>query len=116
MELLMQPGVMAYPEFEWPFVLHMDASSGGFGAVRYQEQGGKLRVVGYGYRTFTHPEHNYLLHSGKFEFWTLKKAITDKFRDYSFYAPSFTVITDNNSLRYVMRSEKLNCIGLQWVA
>lgn len=75
MELLMQPGVMAYPEFEWPFVLHMDASSGGFGAVRYQEQGGKLRVVGYGYRTFTHPEHNYLLHSGKFEFWTLKKAM-----------------------------------------
>ena len=74
MELLMQPGVMAYPEFEWPFVLHMDASSGGFGAVRYQEQGGKLRVVGYGYRTFTHPEHNYLLHSGKFEFFkpTLK--------------------------------------------
>ena len=49
MELLMQPGVMAYPEFEWPFVLHMDTSSGGFGAVRYQEQGGKLRVVGYGY-------------------------------------------------------------------
>lgn len=94
----------------------MDASSGGFGAVRYQEQGGKLRVVGYGYRTFTHPEHNYLLHSGKFEFWTLNRAITDKFRDYSFYAPSFTVITDNNSLMYVMRSEKLNCIGLQWVA
>lgn len=56
------------------------------------------------------------LHSGKLEFLTLKRAITDKFRDYSFYAPSFIVITDNNSLMYVMPSEKLNGIGLQWVA
>ena len=37
-KLQMQPGVMAYPEFERPFVLHVNVSSG---AVIYQKQGGK---------------------------------------------------------------------------
>ena len=50
-ELLMQPGVMAYPDFVRPFVLHTDTSNEGLGAVLYQEQGGKLRVAGYGSRT-----------------------------------------------------------------
>ena len=102
----MQPGVMAYPDFERPFVLHTDASSEGLGAVLYQEQGGKLRVVGYGSRTLTPAERSYHLHSGKLEFLALKWAITDKFRDYLFYAPSFTVFTDNNPLTYVMSSAK----------
>lgn len=115
-ELLMQPGVMAYPDFERPFVLHTDASSEGLGAVLYQEQGGKLRVVGYGSRTLTPAERNYHLHSGKLEFLALKWAITDKFRDYLFYAPSFAVFTDNNPLTYVMSSAKLNATGHRWVA
>ena len=113
---LMQPGVMAYPEFEQPFVLHTDASGEGLGAVLYQEQGGKLRVVGYGSRTLTPAERNYHLHSGKLEFLALKWAITDKFRDYLFYAPSFVVFTDNNPLTYVMSSAKLNATGHRWVA
>ena len=77
---VMQPGVMAYPDFKEPFVLHTDASADGLGAVLYQEQGGKLRVVGYGSRTLTPAERNFL---------ALKWAITDKFRDYLNYAPSF---------------------------
>lgn len=115
-ELLMKPGVMAYPDFERPFILHTDASHEGLGAVLYQEQGDKLRVVGYGSRTLTPAERNYHLHSGKLEFLALKWAITDKFRDYLFYAPSFVVFTDNNPLTYVMSSAKLNATGHRWVA
>lgn len=37
----MQPGLMAYPEFERPFVLHIDASSEGLREVLYHEQGNK---------------------------------------------------------------------------
>lgn len=31
--------------------------------------------------------------------------------DYLFYAPHFTIYTDNNSLTYVMSTAKLNAIG-----
>ncbi|KAI5613075.1 hypothetical protein C0J50_11435 [Silurus asotus] len=57
----------------------------------------------------------YLLHSGKLEFLALKWAVCEKFRDYLFYAPHFTIFTDNNPLTYVMSTAKLNAVGHQWV-
>ena len=66
---LVHPPVMAFPDYEQPFVVHTDASQDGLGAVFYQRQGGKLRVIGYASRTLTPAEQNYHLHSGKLEFW-----------------------------------------------
>uniref|UniRef100_H3ALT9 Gypsy retrotransposon integrase-like protein 1 n=1 Tax=Latimeria chalumnae TaxID=7897 RepID=H3ALT9_LATCH len=62
---LTQPPIMAYPDFTIPFILHVDALNEGLGAVLYQLQEWKLRVVGYGSRTLTPAEKNYHLHSGK---------------------------------------------------
>ena len=104
-DLLTQPEVMAYPDFKT-----------GLGPVLYQEQGEKLRVVGYGSRTLTPTERNNHLHSGKLELLAVKWAFTDKFWDYLFYEPSFVVYTDNNPLTYVMSSAKLNATSLRWVA
>lgn len=112
---LSNPPVLAYPNFELPFVLHTDASEKGLGAVLYQRQEGKLRVIAYGSRTLTPAERGYHLHSGKLEFLALKWAICEKFRDYLFYAPHFTVYTDNNPLTYVMSTAKLNAVGHRWV-
>ncbi len=61
-------------------------------------------------------QRNYHLHSGKLEFLALKWAITEKFRDYLYYAPTFTVYSDNNPLTYVLSSAKLNATGCRWVA
>ena len=81
---------MAYPDFEKPFILHVDASQDGLGGILYQEQAdGKKSGIGYGSRTLTPAERNYHLHSGKLEFLALKWAITDKFRDHLYYAPYF---------------------------
>lgn len=110
-DMLTQPPVLAYPNFDEPFVLHSDASEQGLGAVLYQQQDGKLRVIGYGSRTLTPAERNYHLHSGKLEFLALKWAVCEKFRDYLFYAPHFTIFTDNNPLVYVMTTTKLNAVG-----
>lgn len=114
-DVLSHPPVLAYPDFELPFVLHTDASEQGLGAVLYQRQEGKLRVIAYGSRTLSPAEKNYNLHSGKLEFLALKWSVCEKFRDYLFYAPHFTVYTDNNPLTYVMSTAKLNAVGHRWV-
>jgi transposase InsO family protein len=109
--------VMAYPDFEKSFTLHTDASQEGLGAILYQEnEEGKLRVIGYGSRTLTPAEKNYHLHSGKLEFLALKWAVTERFRDYLYYAPSFVVYTDNNPLTYILSSAKLDATRHRWVA
>lgn len=114
-DMLTSPPVLAYPNCDLPFVLHTDASNEGLGAVLYQQQGNKLRVIGYGSRTLTPAEKNYHLHSGKLEFLALKWAICDKFRDYLYYAPTFTVYTDNNPLTYILSTARLNAVGQRWV-
>ena len=115
-DCLIQPPVLGFPEFSQPFILHTDASNQGLGAVLYQKQNGKLRVIAYGSRTLTAAEKNYHLHSGKLEFLALKWAITEKFRDYLYYAPFFTVYSDNNPLTYVLSTAKLNATMCRWVA
>lgn len=114
-ESLMSPPILAYPDFDSPFTLHTDASEEGLGAVLYQRQDGRMRVIGYGSRTLTPAEKNYRLHSGKLEFLALKWSVCEKFRDYLFYAPHFTVYTDNNPLTYVLSTAKLNAVGHRWV-
>lgn len=114
-DMLTHPPILAYPNFDLPFVLHTDASNEGLGAVLYQKQDNKLRIIGYGSRSLTPAERNYHLHSGKLEFLALKWAICEKFRDYLYYAPTFTVFTDNNPLTYVLSTARLNAVGHRWV-
>ena len=116
-DLLTSSGMMAYPDFEKEFVLHTDASQEGLGAILYQRQAdGKMAVIGYGSRTLTPSEKNYHLHSGKLEFLALKWAITERFKDNLYYAPFFTVYTDNNPLTYILSSARLDATRHRWVA
>ena len=69
----------AYPEPNSPYVLHTDASESGLGAILYQEQNRKLRVIAYGSWTLTAAEKNYHLHSGKLEILAMKWAICNSF-------------------------------------
>ena len=80
-----------------------------------QKQQGKMRVIGYSSRTLSLTEKKYHLHSGKLEFLALKWAVTEQFRDYLFYAPKFTIYTDNNPLTYVMSTAKLNSTRYRWI-
>lgn len=117
LDCLVSPPIMAYPDYEKPFVVHVDASMDGLGGILYQSSSdGRLQVVAYGSRTLSPAEKNYHLHSGKLEFLALKWAISDKFRDYLYYTPSFEVYSDNNPLAYILTSPKLDATRLRWVA
>ena len=105
--------VLAYADFKAPFILHTDASGEGLGAVLYQVQEGKQRVIAYASRSLSKSEKNYPVH--KLEFLALKWAITDKFHEY-LYGSQFQVYTDNNPLIYVLHTAKLDATGHRWVA
>ena len=101
------------PEGYCRYRLHTDASLDGLGAVLYQKQDGKDRVISYASRRLSPSERNYPVH--KLEFLALKRAVTDKFHDY-LYGNQFTAYTDNNPLTYVLTTAKLDAMGHRWVA
>ncbi len=72
-DMLTNPPVLAYPDFDAPFVLHTDASEQGLGAVLYQRQEGRLRVIAYGSRTLSPAEKNYtyVMSSAKLKGWLI---------------------------------------------
>ena len=70
--LLTNSPLLAFPDPEEPYILHTDASQDGLGAVLYQKQKGKNRVIAYASRTLSPAEKKYHLHSGKLEFLALK--------------------------------------------
>ena len=110
---LSSPPILAYADFNKPFILHTDASGEGLGAVLYQEQDGVERVIAYASRGLRNSERHYPAH--KLEFLCLKWAVTDKFHDY-LYGNQFLVCTDNNPLTYVLSTARLDATGHRWLA
>ena len=70
-EKLTSPLILAYADNSLPFKLHTDASGAGLGAVLYQEQDGKERVISFASRSLKPSENNYPAH--KLEFLALKR-------------------------------------------
>ena len=64
------PHILAYSDFDLPFILHTDASGAGLGCGLFQIQNGSVRVISYGSRTLTGSEEKY--HSSRLEFFVLK--------------------------------------------
>ena len=113
-ELCTSTPILAYPDYQLPFILHTDSSSEGLGAVLYQKQKGKFRVIAYASRSVSKTEANYPAH--KLEFLALKWAVCEKFHEYLYDAKTFDIYTDNNPLIYVLTSAKLDACGQRWVA
>lgn len=110
---LTQAPVLAFADPDKPFILHVDASLTGLGAVLNQAHPEGLRPVAFASRGLSSAEKNYHIH--QLEFLALKWAVVDKFHDY-LYGARFTVRTDNNPLTYVLTTAKLNATGHRWLA
>lgn len=112
---LVSAPVLAYADFQKPFVLEIDASHAGLGAVLSQEHGGKLRPIAYASRALRPAERNMQNYSSmKLEFLALKWAVSEKFREY-LLGGTCTVYTDNNPLRH-LETAKLGAVEQRWAA
>ena len=104
--------VLAFADYTKSFLLEMDASKDGLGAVLSQKQvDGWYHPVTYGSRAFMPHLKNY--HSTKLEFLALKWVVTEHFKEYLLYQP-FLVKTDNNPLTYIMKTPNLDATGNWW--
>ncbi|KAF7661328.1 hypothetical protein LDENG_00264150 [Lucifuga dentata] len=112
-EKLTSAPLLGYPDYKLPFLLQIDASGEGLGAVLAQMQDGVERVISYASRGLSPAETHYPAH--KLEFLALKWAVTDKFYDH-LYGHTFSVLTDNNPLKYVMTTAKLDATSQRWVS
>ena len=105
--------VLVFPDFDKSFLLKMDASKEGQGAVLSQKQSdGCYNPVTFGSHSLTPSEKNY--HSSKLEFPVLKWTIMEHFKEYLAYSPS-TVWMDTNPLIYMLMMPNLNATGHRWV-
>ena len=115
----LQAPIMAFLDFNRPFLLETDASGKGLGAVLSQKQvDGQCHPIAYASHVMNETEQRY--HSNKQEFLTLKWAVTEQFHEYlSPYGKNrneFVVHTNNNPLTYIFSSANLDATGQRWVA
>ena len=72
--------VLVFPNFEKLFLLEMDASKDGLGAVLSQKQSdGRYHPIAFSSRSLTLAEKNY--HSSKLEFLALKLSMMEHFKE-----------------------------------
>ncbi|RXN11634.1 Transposon Ty3-I Gag-Pol poly [Labeo rohita] len=107
--------VLVYADFSLPFILEVDASYGGLGAVLSQEQNGRVRPIAYASHSLRPTERNMANYSSmKLEFLALKWAMTEKFREY-LLGHKCIVYTDNNPLSH-LSTAKLAATEQRWAA
>ena len=105
--------VLAFANFNQPFLLETDASKLGLGAVLSQKQtDGWYHLVVYASWSLTIHEYNY--HSMKQDFVELKWVIAEQFQEYLLWKP-FIVRTTYNPLTYIMTVPNLDATQHQWV-
>ena len=105
--------VLAFADFDKPFLFKTDASKLGLGAVLSQKQtDGCYHPVAYASQSVTTHESKY--HSTKLEFLALKWLISKHFQEYLPWKP-FIVKTNNNLLSYIMTTPNLDTTWHCWV-
>ena len=115
----LQAPILAFPDFNKPFLLETDASGKGLGAVLSQKQAdGWYHPIAYASCVMNETEQRY--HSNKQEFLTLKWVVTEQFHEYLLpYGKNrneFVVCTDNNPLTYIFSSASLDAAGQRCIA
>lgn len=114
-ERLTTAPILGYADYKLPFILEIDASGEGFGAVLSQVQAGKMKVIAYASRTLRVPVKTVENFSSfKLELMGKRWAMCDKFRSY-LLGHRTIVYTDNGPLSH-WKNAKLGAVEQRWVA
>ena len=97
-QLLVSSPILAYPIPEKPYILDIDASHHGIGAVLSQEQDGQERPIGYYSRTLSKSERNYCV--TRKELLAVIQGI--KHFHHYLYGTSFLIRTDHGALKWLL--------------
>ena len=95
-ERLIKAPILQYPDYEEPFILFIDASMTGLGAVLAQKKNGKEVVIAYASRSTNQHEANYSITD--LECLAVVWAV-QHFQHYLFN--HFTIVTDHSALKWL---------------
>ena len=112
---LLDNAALAHPDFSKPFLLSVDASSNGLGAVLSQltEGDNVARPIAFASKSLNYAQSRYPAH--RLEFLALKWAVCDKYSHW-LRSHTFTAWTDNNPLTYILSKSRLDACEQRWVA
>lgn len=109
------PRAQIFADFSSPFLLEIDSSNQGLGAVLLQQQEGKKRVIAYASQRLRNAERNNKNYSSMtLELLGLKWAVTEQFRSY-LLGSMFTIVTYNNPLCH-LNTDRLGALEQRWVS
>jgi hypothetical protein len=112
-DLLSSSEILAFPDFEKPFILTTDASDHAIGAVLSQGQIGKDRPITYISRSLNKSEENYATN------WKEMLAIVwalENLRNYLYGAKHIKIITDHQPLTFAMSPKNNRQMLKRWKA
>lgn len=115
-EKLISPPILGFPDFSQEFILEIDASFEGLGAVLSQERPNGKIVIAYASRSLRKSERNMEKYSSmKLELLALKWSVSEKFRDY-LLGSKFVIYTDNNPLSYINKpKQRVDATTMRWI-
>ena len=94
--------ILAFPDFNFPFILHTDASGYRLGrGALHQVEDGKPRVIAYGSRSLNVAGGRYSAY--RHEFLGLKRFFSENFKQ-CLYGNKFHVMADSGPLTYLLLS------------
>ncbi|KAK3507774.1 hypothetical protein QTP70_000292 [Hemibagrus guttatus] len=107
--------ILRYPDPDLPFMVEVDASSSGLGAVLSQRHGepGKLHPCAFYSRKLTAAEANYDV--GNWELLSIKAALEEWRHWLEGARHPFQVLTDHHNLEYLHGTKRLNPRQARWV-
>lgn len=112
---LMHPPVLAYSDFNLPFILTTDGNQQCLGVVLSQNYGGVKHIIAFATSVVHGSEKNDKIYSAfKLELCVLIWAITEKCKKF-LVCSKFTVLSDYNPPQYLMPAN-LGAVEQHWIA